>query len=107
RFERYLVYGLGFCDLTLRRSQFLRYYTIAFGGQCTLQAEDCIFDGAEHDFIKPQETPAGSYIRRCLFQHGGVVGTDGIDTGVNAQLTVENSIFRDIPDKAISIEGSK
>ena len=85
---------------------FSRYYTIAFGGQTTLQLEDRLFEYAEHDFLKPQDTTPDSVIRRCTFAHSTVTGTDGIDTGANAQLTVDNCLFYDIPDKAISIEAS-
>jgi len=104
--ERYIAYADGFCQLTARRSVFSRYYTIAFGGQTTLLIEDCLFEYAEHDFLKPQDTTPGSVIRRCTFAHCTVVGTDGIDTGANAALTVDNCLFYDIPDKALSIEAS-
>ena len=35
-----------------------------------------------------------------------MAGTDGIDTGANAQLTLDNCLFYDIADKAISMEAS-
>ena len=104
--ERYIAYAVGYCQLTARRSVFSRYYTIAFGGQTSLRIEDCLFEYAEHDFLKPQDTTADSLIRRCTFAHCTVTGTDGIDTGANAQLTVDNCLFYDIPDKGLSIEAS-
>ncbi len=105
-FEDYIAYALGNCLLTARRSVFSRYYTMAFGGRTTLQIEDCLFESSEHDFFKPQDTPADSYVRRCTFAHSSVGGTDGVDTGANAALTVDNCLFYDITDKAISIEAS-
>jgi len=106
-FEHYIAYALGNCLLTARRSVFSRYYTMAFGGKTTLHIEDCLFESSEHDFFKPQDTPADSYVRRCTFAHSSVAGTDGVDTGASATFTVENCLFYDIPDKAISIEASK
>jgi hypothetical protein len=104
--ERYIAYAVGYCQFTARRSVFTRYYTIAFGGQTTLLIEDCAFESAEHDFFKPQDTVPGSIIRRCTFAHSSVAGTDGIDTGANAQLTLDSCLFLDIADKAISVEAS-
>jgi len=104
--ERYIAYALGYCHLTARRSVFSRYYTIAFGGQTTLLIEDCLFEYAEHDFFKPQDTTPDSVISRSTFAHSTVIGTDGIDTGASAQLTVDNCLFHDIQDKAMSIEAS-
>lgn len=105
-FEDYIAYAIGNCQLTARRSVFSRYYTMAFGGRTSLHMEDCLFEYSEHDFFKPQDTPAGSYVRRCTFAHSSVAGTDGVDTGANAVFTVDNCLFYDIPDKAISIEAS-
>jgi len=105
-FEDYIAYALGNCLLTARRSVFSRYYTMAFGGRTTLHIEDCLFESSEHDFFKPQDTPADSYVRRCTFAHSSVAGTDGVDTGANAAFTVDNCLFYDIADKAISIEAS-
>ena len=105
-FEDYIAYALGNCLLTARRSVFSRYYTMAFGGRTTLHIDDCLFESSEHDFFKPQDTPADSYVRRCTFAHSSVAGTDGIDTGANAAFTVDNCLFYDIADKAISIEAS-
>jgi Right handed beta helix region len=105
-FEDYIAYALDNCLLTARRSVFSRYYTMAFGGQTTLHIEDCLFESSEHDFFKPQDTPSDSYIRRCTFAHSSVAGTDGVDTGANAAFTVDNCLFYDIADKAISIEAS-
>jgi hypothetical protein len=105
-FEHYIAYAIGHCQLTARRSIFSRYYTMAFGGQSSLRMEDCLFESSEHDFFKPQDTPADSYVRRCTFAHSSVAGTDGVDTGANASFTVDNCLFYDIPDKAISIEAS-
>jgi Right handed beta helix region len=105
-FEDYIAYALGNCLLTARRSVFSRYYTMAFGGRTTLHIDDCLFESSEHDFFKPQDTPEDSYVRRCTFAHSSVAGTDGVDTGANAAFTVDNCLFFDIPDKAISIEAS-
>jgi len=105
-FEDYIAYALDNCLLTARRSVFSRYYTMAFGGQTTLHIEDCLFESSEHDFFKPQDTPGDSYVRRCTFAHSSVAGTDGVDTGANAAFTVDNCLFYDIADKAISIEAS-
>jgi hypothetical protein len=105
-FEDYIAYALGNCLLTARRSVFTRYYTMAFGGRSTLHMDDCLFESSEHDFFKPQDTPADSYVRRCTFAHSSVAGTDGVDTGAGAAFTVDNCLFYDIPDKAISVEAS-
>jgi Right handed beta helix region/Immunoglobulin domain len=105
-FEDYIAYALGNCLLTARRSVFSRYYTMAFGGRTTLHIDDCLFESSEHDFFKPQDTPADSYVRRCTFAHSSVAGTDGVDTGANAAFTVDNCLFYDIADKAISLEAS-
>ncbi len=104
--EHYMAYVIGYCQFTARRCVFSRYYTMAFGGQTSLRLEDCLFESSEHDFIKPQDTTADSYIRRCTFARSSVAGTDGIDTAENARLTVDNCLFYDIPDKAISIEAT-
>lgn len=105
-FEDYIAYALGNCLLAARRSVFTRYYTMAFGGRSTLHIDDCLFESSEHDFFKPQDTPSDSYVRRCTFAHSSVAGTDGVDTGASADFTVDNCLFYDIPDKAISVEAS-
>ena len=104
--ERYLMYAIGYCQFTARGCTFSRYYTAAFGGQTSLQIEDCSFEHAEHDFFKPQDTTPGSVLRRCTFAHSTVIGTDGIDTGANAQIMIDNCLLYDIADKAISVEAS-
>jgi hypothetical protein len=105
-FERYMAYGSAYCRFVARRSTFSRYYTIVFGGETSLEIEDCHFEYAEHDFLKPQDTTPGSVIRRCTFAHGPVAGTDAVDTGANAKITVDNCAFYNVSDKAISIEAS-
>ncbi len=104
--ERYLVYVFDNCQVTFRRCDFERYYTMDIGGQSTCQIEDCVFQGAEHDFLKPQDTPPGAHITGCTFAQSSVLGTDGIDTAGDNQLLIDGCLFYDIPDKAVSIEAS-
>ena len=105
--ERFVVYTTDGGDATIRRSQFSRYFSIAFGFETTLRLEDSLFDFSEHDFMKPQGTKAGSFIRRCLLQRSTVGGTDGIDFGGAARLLIDKCTFHDINDKAISVEDSR
>lgn len=106
-FERYLIYTVDDCTVNLRRSQFRTYYSIALGWQTVLQIEDSVFGSCEHDFIKPQRTVGGSAVRRSTFENSNVSGADALDTGAEAKLIIDGCIFRNIPDKAISVESSE
>jgi hypothetical protein len=96
-----MVQGLGGGQLTLRRTQFLRYDQCRFA-QTPLLIEDCLIEEIGSDSTDFADQ-ADIVVRRTTYRFGHGSNTDGLDLGNNPNLLAENCLIHDFPDKGISI----
>ncbi len=99
---RLFVEGLSGGQITMRRTQISRYNQIHIDFTPTL-IEDCLLEQFTEDGTDFQGSPANIMIRRTTYRNAMGSNTDGVDTGMNLDLTVDHCLIHDIPDKGVSI----